>query len=118
MNTNKRYRFTSAVYQYKRPFRDGSTHVVLEFLDFMARMAALVASARATAEPDPPTRGVLLLAGSSYSVYQKLCNSSSHFQSVSGLPKSVNFNLVKDCCRPVAERTKLANNIAIWHFHS
>jgi hypothetical protein len=29
-------------YQYKRPFRDGSTHVVLEPLDFIARLAALV----------------------------------------------------------------------------
>jgi len=30
------------VYSYKRPFRDGPTHVVLEPLDFMARLAALV----------------------------------------------------------------------------
>ena len=30
------------VYRYKRPFRDGPTHVVLEPLDFMARLAALV----------------------------------------------------------------------------
>jgi hypothetical protein len=30
------------VYRYKRPFRDGSTHVMLEPLDFMARLAALV----------------------------------------------------------------------------
>lgn len=30
------------VYCYKRPFRDGSSHVVLEPLDFMARLAALV----------------------------------------------------------------------------
>ena len=30
------------VYRYKRPFRDGSTHVVLAPLDFMARLAALV----------------------------------------------------------------------------
>ena len=30
------------IYRYKRPFRDGSTHVVLEPLDFMARLAALV----------------------------------------------------------------------------
>jgi hypothetical protein len=30
------------VYRYKRPFRDGSKHVVLEPLDFMARLAALV----------------------------------------------------------------------------
>jgi hypothetical protein len=30
------------VYQYKQPFWDGSTYVVLEPLDFMARLAALV----------------------------------------------------------------------------
>jgi hypothetical protein len=30
------------VYQYKQPFRDGSTHVVLEPLDFMAGLAVLV----------------------------------------------------------------------------
>jgi hypothetical protein len=30
------------VYQYKQPFRDGSTHVVLEPLDFIAQLAALV----------------------------------------------------------------------------
>jgi hypothetical protein len=30
------------VYRYKRPFRDGSTHVVLEPMDFIARLAALV----------------------------------------------------------------------------
>jgi len=30
------------VYRYKCPFRDGSTHVVLEPLDFIARLAALV----------------------------------------------------------------------------
>lgn len=29
------------VYCYKRPFRDGSSHVVLEPLDFLARLAAL-----------------------------------------------------------------------------
>lgn len=30
------------MYRYKRPFHDGSTHVVLEPLDFMSRLAALV----------------------------------------------------------------------------
>jgi hypothetical protein len=30
------------VYQYKQPFRDGSTHVVLVPLDSIARLAALV----------------------------------------------------------------------------
>ena len=29
------------VYRYKRPFRDGSTHVVLEPLELIARLAAL-----------------------------------------------------------------------------
>jgi hypothetical protein len=29
------------VYRYEQPFRDGSKHVVLEPLDFMARLAAL-----------------------------------------------------------------------------
>ena len=29
-------------YRYKQPFRDGSTHVLLEPLDFIARLAALV----------------------------------------------------------------------------
>ena len=44
--------------------RDGSTNVILGPLDFMARMAALVPSTRATAEPDPPAQGVPLLAES------------------------------------------------------
>jgi hypothetical protein len=35
-------RQSRVVYRYKQPFRDGSTHVVLEPLDFMARLAALV----------------------------------------------------------------------------
>jgi len=30
------------VYRSKQPFRDGSTHVLLEPLDFIARLAALV----------------------------------------------------------------------------
>ena len=30
------------VYRYKQPFRDGSTHVILEPLDFIAGLAALV----------------------------------------------------------------------------
>jgi hypothetical protein len=29
------------LYRYKQPFRDGSTHVILDPLDFMARLAAL-----------------------------------------------------------------------------
>jgi hypothetical protein len=37
------------VYQYKQPFRDGSTHVVLEPLDFIARLAALVPRPRPVA---------------------------------------------------------------------
>jgi len=34
------------VYRYKQPFRDGSTHVVLKPLDFIARLAALVPKPR------------------------------------------------------------------------
>ena len=30
------------IYRFKQPFRDGSTHIVLEPLDFIARLAALV----------------------------------------------------------------------------
>jgi hypothetical protein len=30
------------MYQYKQPFRDGSTHVILEPLDFIATLTALV----------------------------------------------------------------------------
>jgi hypothetical protein len=33
-------------YALKTPYRDGTTHVVLEPLDFMARLAALIPSAR------------------------------------------------------------------------
>jgi hypothetical protein len=33
-------------YQLKTPYRDGTTHVVLEPLDFIARLAALVPSPR------------------------------------------------------------------------
>jgi len=35
------------VYRYKQPFRDGSTHVLLEPLDFISRLAALVPKPRA-----------------------------------------------------------------------
>jgi hypothetical protein len=34
------------VYRYKRPYRDSSTHVVLEPMDFMARLAALISRPR------------------------------------------------------------------------
>ena len=30
------------IYRFKQPFRDGTTHVVLDPLDFIARLAALV----------------------------------------------------------------------------
>ena len=30
------------MYKFKQPFRDGTTHVVLDPLDFIARLAALV----------------------------------------------------------------------------
>ena len=41
-----------AVYRYKRPFRDGSTHVVLEPLDFIARLAAWVPRPRQFSKKD------------------------------------------------------------------
>ena len=37
------------IYKFKQPFRDGSTHVVLDPLDLIARLAALVPRA------PPPT---------------------------------------------------------------
>lgn len=33
-------------YQLKRPYRDGTTHVIFEPLDFIARLAALVPKPR------------------------------------------------------------------------
>ena len=43
------------MYRYKQPFRDGSTHVVLEPLDFIARLAALVPRrARGRVDADKP----------------------------------------------------------------
>jgi len=33
-------------YQLKTPYRDGTTHVIFELLDFIARLAALVAPPR------------------------------------------------------------------------
>ena len=39
LSTNDR---GQVIYRFKQPFRDGSTHVVLEPLDFIARLAALV----------------------------------------------------------------------------
>ena len=39
LSTNDR---GQVVYRFKQPFRDGSTHVVLDALDFIARLAALV----------------------------------------------------------------------------
>jgi hypothetical protein len=43
----------AVVYRCKRPFRDGSTHVVLERLDFMARLAALVPGPRLNPRSNP-----------------------------------------------------------------
>jgi len=37
------------LYRYKQPFRDGSTHVVLEPLDFIARLAAIERSGKCKA---------------------------------------------------------------------
>ncbi len=39
LSTNER---GQVIYKFKQPFRDGSTHVVLDPLDFIARLAALV----------------------------------------------------------------------------
>jgi hypothetical protein len=39
LSTNER---GQVIYKFKQPFRDGTTHVVLEPLDFIARLAALV----------------------------------------------------------------------------
>ena len=39
LSTNDR---GQVIYRFKQPFRDGSTHVVLDPLDFIARLAALV----------------------------------------------------------------------------
>jgi hypothetical protein len=38
-------------YQLKTPYRDGTTHVILEPLDFVARLAALVPRPRVTNSP-------------------------------------------------------------------
>jgi hypothetical protein len=45
------------IYQYKQPFRDGSTHVVLEPLDFMYRMYGMPRAhdCRAGVVPDNPS---------------------------------------------------------------
>ena len=39
LSTNER---GQVIYRFKQPFRDGTTHVVLDPLDFIARLAALV----------------------------------------------------------------------------
>jgi hypothetical protein len=39
LSTNER---GQVIYKFKQPFRDGATHVVLDPLDFIARLAALV----------------------------------------------------------------------------
>ena len=43
-------------YQLKTPYRDGTTHVIFEPLDFIARLAALVPKAQS--QPNPLPRGV------------------------------------------------------------
>jgi hypothetical protein len=43
-------------YRLKTPYRDGTTHIVLEPVDFIARLAALVPPPRVhTAGPAPPS---------------------------------------------------------------
>jgi hypothetical protein len=44
--SSSRLRGGRVVYRYKRPFRDGSTQVVLEPPDFMASLASLVSRPR------------------------------------------------------------------------
>ena len=46
MSAHRRAGQARVVYRYQRPFRDGSTHVVLEPLDFMAPLAGLVPGPR------------------------------------------------------------------------
>jgi hypothetical protein len=48
--------YDRVLYRYKRAFRDGSTHVVLEPLDFMARLAALVPRPRLNPGSSPGGR--------------------------------------------------------------
>ena len=43
LSTNDR---GQVIYRFKQPFRDGSTHIVLDPLDFIARLAALVSRPR------------------------------------------------------------------------
>ena len=56
-------------YQLKTPYRDGTTHVILEPLDFMARLAALVPRPRVNLTryhgvfaPNSPHRGLVTKA--------------------------------------------------------
>lgn len=42
-------------YQLKTPYRDGTTHVIFEPLDFIARLAA---GTEAQSQPNPLPRGV------------------------------------------------------------
>ena len=60
-STNER---GQVIYTFKQPFRDGATHVVLDPLDFIARLAALVPRPRligrvSSATPTRSTRNRL-----------------------------------------------------------
>ena len=57
-------------YQLKTPYRDGTTHVILEPLDFMARLATLVPRPQVNLTryhgvlaPNSPHRGLVTKAG-------------------------------------------------------
>ena len=59
-------RLSSPLYQLKTPYRDGTTHVIFEPLDFMARLAALVPRPRVNLTryhgvfaPNSPWRGAI-----------------------------------------------------------
>ena len=49
----KRNRAGQVVLQLKSPYKDGTTHIVMEPLEFMERLAALVPRPRLTSDPLP-----------------------------------------------------------------
>jgi hypothetical protein len=60
-------RLAGADHRLKMPYRDGTTHVIFEPLDFMARLAALVPRPRVNLTryhgvfaPNSPWRGAML----------------------------------------------------------
>ena len=53
----KRNRAGQVVLQLKSPYKDGTTHIVMEPLEFMERLAALVPAAAFTSDPLPRRAG-------------------------------------------------------------